>query len=234
MQPLLSKSTLMVVANPFAAALDAAGQPCGFVQYDPEHAGGTGPQRVRYIGCRLNRKQTERSEVSPARAAKDWRIYPRVETKVVYNLEPTPIAHSAYHVKLVRAGALFAADEATARLCGAVGPKTPFRAPTVRLEEAATERIHEWCDANPGATVDPGSWKAVGVVLAPRAPVAASTIEERLAARAAGAKLAESDGVAKTPVPGPVLTASGGDAVPPPIGPPESTGGNEATAGGAP
>lgn len=151
MQPLLSKATLMVIANPFASPLDANGNPCTFVQYDPEHAGGT----VRHIGCVLDRKVTKPRVMTASRAREDRRQYARVETTVRYDIAPVGIVHSAYHQNMIRDGALIAADETTWKRCGM---KEPFAKPEAIIERDKAARIAEWKSANPLDELDMKAW----------------------------------------------------------------------------
>ncbi len=205
MQPLLSEATLMVVPNPFASPLDAKGNPVAFVAFDPEHLPrGT----IRYIGSTLDREVKKARNIQALRDSGDQRQYSRVNTTIRHDLTPTPIVHSFYHQELVKQGALIAADEATAGLCG-----VKFVPPNEVVEESITTRIAEWCSDHPGGTLDPSAWTAPfgqtgkepllkGMKLVPRSAVTASTVEERIAAREADQKIREGDGLEKVEMPG--------------------------------
>lgn len=195
MQPLLSKATLLVVPNPFASPLDAVGRPHAFVAYDPEHLPkGT----IRYIGATLERKVQKPRNVTALRASGQQQQYSRVTTIVRYNLAPTGIVDSAYHREQIRDGALLPADEATAKICGLES----FVQPIEIIERSISERIADWCHEHPGEKIDPSAWTSgtspqiTGLAFAPRSPVVASTIEERITAQRAAQKLAEGDGLA--------------------------------------
>ena len=210
MQPLLSKSTLMVVANPFASPLDADGNPCTFEQYDPEHVGGNG--LPRYIGCRLERKIVKPKVMSVAMKREGRRQYPRIETRVFYDLTPTPIVHSAYHRGMIRNGAMFAADAATWALCGGRGAFVPWQE---AIERDCSARIAEWLSDHPGETLDPAKWyrgekaQIVAFNAAPRSTITASSVADRIAARKAGQRVAEGNGLARNEVPGMAMTGTG-------------------------
>ena len=209
MHPLVSEAALMVVPNPFASPLDAKGNPVAFVAFDPEHLPrGT----IRYIGSTLDRDVKKPRNIEALRDSGNQRQYSRVETTIRHDLTPTPIVHSDYHQRLVKQGALVAADAATARLCG-----VKFVPPNEVLEASITARIAEWCSDHPGETIDPSSWTTPatptgkepllkGMSLLPRRPITASTVEERIAAREAGQKIREGDGLQKTEVAGDVLS----------------------------
>ena len=196
MQPLLSNATLMVVANPFASPLDADGNPCTFVQYDPEHVGGDG--RPRHIGCVLERKVVKPKVMTAARKREDRRQYAKIKTRVLYNLTPTPVVHSAYHQMMVRDGALLPADDATALRCGV----KPVAYAEV-IERDCSARIAEWLSDHPGETLDPSPWfrdkdpRIVGFNAAARSAITASSVAERVAAQKIGQRLCEGDGLTK-------------------------------------
>lgn len=200
----------MVVANPFASPLDGDGNPCTFVQYDPEHVGGNG--LPRYIGCRLERKIVKPKAMSVAMKREGRRQYPRIDTRVLYDLTPTPIVHSAYHRDMIRMGAVLAADEATWTLCGGRGVFVPW---VQAIERDCSARITEWLSDHPGETLDPAKWyrgdkaQIVSFNPAPRGAITASTVPERIEALKAGQRVAEGNGLARGEVAGETMNSTG-------------------------
>lgn len=155
-RPLLSRATLWVVVNPFAAPLDEQGRPCTIVQFDPDH---TPAGTVRRIGCSLDRKpladhrpRRPGSHASPAQ-------YPRFDTSVVYDLAAKPVPHSVYHVALLKSGDLVPANETTAKICG-----MKFVDPGVQVEAALEKAVAEWLFDHEGQPIDPAAWVEAGQI----------------------------------------------------------------------
>ncbi len=114
---------LRVYPNPWHAT-DRDGLPCAIVPTDPEGDGG-GPGQ--FVGARVSRKHTEvlqkLEEHDNLRSARQRTRYeylgtPSADPELAQKLfacEPVEIPRTKYYRQRLREGALFAADEATAR-----------------------------------------------------------------------------------------------------------------------
>ena len=106
----LSKNQLSIVVNPFAAPLSAEGRCMALCAADPAEGG------ARYIGARTVAKS------DPARRsmlAVGGKTLGRDKVSVSYSLAPVTVADTSYYRNALRAGDVFIAEGAAARLQGA-------------------------------------------------------------------------------------------------------------------
>jgi hypothetical protein len=130
--------TLRVLPNPYAA-LDGYGRPAGIVPCDPhEHT----PDR-RFVGAHI--ADVVVHDDFPSHELRSN----RQDTRWGFATEPVEIPRTHYYVERLREGALFPADEATARMAG-----IPFESPAKRLEKAKAAALAQWV-AHYGEEPDP-------------------------------------------------------------------------------
>lgn len=159
--------TLSVYPNPFVQ-LDHEGVPCGAYPFDPGHANGarrwvgavidtgrlkpiavktTGPQDSAPGAAlmRLDGKPVGDVPAAPGKPARkaprSVNGYPRFRTMFAFNLKPQTVPDNEHYRRGIRAGELFAADEATAREC-----KVECRPLDEALRDARTAAIAAWRD----------------------------------------------------------------------------------------
>ncbi len=96
----LSTKQLLVMVNPFAAALGAKGQAQALCAVDP-----TEPMGVQYIGART---KAEPVKLSPEQARRRRGLFgPRDKVSVSYSLKAVPVADTSYYRQKIAAGDLF-------------------------------------------------------------------------------------------------------------------------------
>lgn len=103
----LSKNQLSIVVNPFAAPLSVEGRCMALCAADPAEGG------ARYVGARTVAKP------DPARRsmlAVGGKTLGRDKVSVSYSLAPVTVADTSYYRNAIKAGDVFTADGAAARL----------------------------------------------------------------------------------------------------------------------
>lgn len=96
----LSTKQLLVMVNPFAAALGAKGQAQALCAVDP-----TEPMGVQYIGART---KAEPVKLSPEQARRRRGLFgPRDKVSVSYSLKAVSVADTSYYRQKIAAGDLF-------------------------------------------------------------------------------------------------------------------------------
>lgn len=123
----------LVIPNRYAH-LDHLGRPAGCVIQDagPDMR----PGRPRYVGARFVAAPIEekRSDIPNLNL-------PKQDSWLEYDASPSKVLDTDHHRAALRAGELFACDEATWR---AVFPTKPFVPAETLLAAARTEAIEEW------------------------------------------------------------------------------------------
>lgn len=130
----MSKRTLLVWPNPFHA-VDHEGHPAGILPYEPMGDGVNTFDDRRFIGAMV------KAEVIQKFAPGDGRQSVQ-RTGFVYADEPIRVHDSAYYRHAIARGEIFAADAASALLCGI--DSGTFLEPGPLLERARVEAIGEW------------------------------------------------------------------------------------------
>lgn len=153
---------LKVLPNPFFA-LDADGMPSCHVRLDPT-VGRKGV--VEFIGVQVL-KEVLTGDGAPEGNAKREPHLQRRSTRFVWAQEPVDIAATTWHVDQVRAGAILAADKATAQAC-----KIWFVAPAEAIKQTKAREIAAWV-ASHGEEPPVEEWDAA---VGPQKPVAVAPV----------------------------------------------------------
>ena len=140
----LSTSTLLIVANPFAAPLSAEGRCTALCPADPAEGGG------RYVGAR-----TVAKTVAQPRGMRSP-FGPRDKVSVVYDLRPVRAADTSYYRAAIKAGDVI---DAADQLLGSVGwPKS-----IMTLHAAARASLAAFVAAGGDKAKALAAWRAQGL-----------------------------------------------------------------------
>jgi hypothetical protein len=153
---------LKVLPNPFYA-LDADGMPSCHVREDP-FAGRKGV--VTFIGVQVL-KEVLTGDAAPEGNAQREPHLQRRSTRFVWAQAPVEIAPTEYHRDQVRAGAILAADKATAQAC-----RIWFVEPAAAIAQTKKREIAAWV-ASHGEDPPVDEWDAA---VGPQKPVEAAPV----------------------------------------------------------
>lgn len=130
----MSKRTLLVWPNPFHA-VDHEGRPAGVLPYEPVGDGVNTFDDRRFIGAMVKAEILQKFNAGDGRQTVQ-------RTGFVYADEPVRVSDTAYYRHAIARGEIFAADAASALLCGIGGATFLEAAPL--LERARAEAVAEW------------------------------------------------------------------------------------------